>query len=374
MRRFWLTMGLLTCLLPARGSVPPDVRQAVVAVRERHGLPALAAGIVTREGLVWATVTGVRRVGSEVAASLEDHWHLGSNTKAMTATLAGRLVDRGMLEWETSLEGVFPELAAAMDPAFRPVTLRQLLSHRAGLPANLVWRTFDRQVSVREARVEVVRQATAKPPEHPPGTQTLYSNLGYVVAGAMIERILDRSWEEALIEEVFEPLGMTAGFGGTGTPGQLDQPWGHDDRGRPVRSNGPGTDNPPVLGPAGRVHGSLADWARFVRDQLEGARGRGKLLETATYHTLHTAVDGGDQGLGWLVTERSWAGGKALHHTGSNTMNYANVWIAPEKGFAILVVCNQGGETAFRATDETVAALIPQASVLAGTDPARDTR
>ncbi|RME89708.1 MAG: hypothetical protein D6766_14370, partial [Verrucomicrobia bacterium] len=103
------------------------------------------------------------------------------------------------------------------------------------------------------------------------------------------------------------------------------------------------------------------DWAAFVAEHLRGERGQGRLLRRSTHRVLHTPVGDGGMALGWVVVERQWAGGRALHHTGSNTMNFANAWLAPERGFAILVCCNQGGDAAFRGTDAAVAALIPLA-------------
>jgi CubicO group peptidase (beta-lactamase class C family) len=150
----------------------------------------------------------------------------------------------------------------------------------------------------------------------------------------------------------------SAGFGGTGTPGQIDQPWPHTRDGQPTADNGPGMDNPPVMGPAGRVHASIQDWGKFIQDQLRGARGEPALLKPESYQKLQTPAGGGEYGLGWIVAQRSWGGGVVLNHGGDNTMNYANAWVAPKKNFAILVCVNQSGDTAFRASDEAVGAMI----------------
>ena len=129
--------------------------------------------------------------------------------------------------------------------------------------------------------------------------------------------------------------------------------------------NGPSVDNPPVMGPAGRVHCTLQAWAKYVADQLGGAQEAPSLLKASSYRTLHTPHFAGDYALGWIVTKRDWAGGLALHHAGSNTMNYANVWIAPKRDFAVLVCVNQGGDAAFKATDAAASALIAHYSTLA---------
>ena len=341
---------------PAAGD--PAVTNLLVTIREKYHVPAIAAARVTSKGLLTAGVVGTRKQGTEVAASLDDRWHLGSDTKAMTATLVAKLVEKGLLRWDSTLAEVFPDLSAGFHPEARTITVLQLLSHRSGLEPNpdlIVYGGID---GAKE-RLRVLKDELSKPPRHKPGTHYEYSNLGYSVVGAITERITGKSWEQAMQDEVFGPLGMTTvGFGGTGTPGLLDQPWGHDRDGRPVAGNGPTVDNPPVLSPAGRVHCTIQDWARFIADQLRGARGEPALLQAASYQKLHTPPLGGDYALGWLVVERDWGGGKVLNHGGDNTMNFALVWVAPRRDFAILVCINQSGDTAFQASDEATGALI----------------
>ncbi|WP_284223527.1 serine hydrolase, partial [Brevundimonas denitrificans] len=98
--------------LPFAGALPAMARAgqdeaaagaALDAVFAETAPPALAAGIVSREGLGWSGVRGVRRAGSEAPATTEDRWHLGSNTKAMTAAVFGRLVDQGRARWTLPL-------------------------------------------------------------------------------------------------------------------------------------------------------------------------------------------------------------------------------------------------------------------------------
>ena len=294
----------------------------------------------------------------DVPASLDDRWHVGSNTKAMTATLVGRLVERGPLQWDTTLAEVFPDLAPRFHDDMRGVTVIQLLAHRSGLPENPDLSRYGGRPAP-DKRLEAVVEYLAEAPRKKPGNEHRYSNLGYVVTGAVIEKLTGKSWEEAIKEEVFGPLGMdSTGFGGTGTPGQLDQPWGHRADGTPLNRNGPDVDNPPVLGPAGRVHCTLEDWAKLIADQLNAGQGKAGLLKPTTYETLHTPPFDGEHALGWLVTERDWGGGRVWNHAGSNTWNYSNAWVAPSAGFAVIVCINQGGDTAAKAADEAAGALI----------------
>ena len=357
------------CLAACRaGQFPVDVSvegdraitESLKPILNKYSVPALAGAIVTSQGLGPCGVAGVRKSGVTVPAKLNDMWHLGSDTKAMTATLVGLLVEQGALSWDTPVADVFPELAASFHPDFKGLTIRQLLSHRGGVRANLDWRRLAKSGgTVGEQRLQAVRQGLSEKAESLPGSQFLYSNLGYVIIGAIIEKRTGLVWEEALAKRVFEPLGMThAGFGGTGTPGLLDQPWGHTGKDKPVAKNGPEADNPPVLGPAGTVHCTLREWSLFVADQLRGARGQGGLLKAETYRTLQTPARGGDYALGWMAVERPWGDGTVLTHSGCNTMNYAVVWLAPKRDFAVLICCNQGDAAAAQACDKAAAALI----------------
>lgn len=361
-----LSLGLSASDVHGQKNAVPEACPAVgdagvitllVPVREKFDVPAMAMAVVTSEGIKYVGAVGVRKRGSDTAVALGDLWHLGSCTKAMTATMIAQLVERGRLKWDTTLADYFPEFAGQMDPAYRKITLSLLLSHRSGLPANLNLMKY-RGDDVTKLRLQTVSEYLATKPESAPGSRYLYSNLGYVIAGAILEKASGKSWEQYMTEELFRPLHMSsAGFGGTGTPGKIDQPWPHFSNGEPASTNGPTVDNPPVYGPPGRVHCTIQDWAKFIQDQLRGTRGESALLKAQSYESLVTPP-AGNYAFGWFVLERAWAGGRAFNHVGDNTMNCADVWIAPKKDFAILVCVNQGGDKALQASDAAVAAML----------------
>ena len=375
-----LLAALLAAPVFATPVSDPAITAALQPILEKHQLPAIAGAIVTSEGLAAQAVVGVRKAGAGVPATLDDRWHLGSCTKAMTATVVAHLVEQGKLGWDTTLAELFPDLAPRMNPATARATMRQLLSHHAGLAANLPWGEFARLGPLPAQRMRAVEMATTSAPPFEVGGAAHYANLGYVVAGAAIERLTSHVWEDVVREVVFAPLGMdSAGFGGTGTRGEIDQPWPHTAAGKPTPANEPDVDNPAVIGPAGRVHCTLADWARFIADHLRGARGESALLRPESYTVLHTPAGADEFALGWGAPQRGWGGGAVLNHAGCNTMNYADVWIAPKKDFAVLVVINQGDDDAGKAADEAASALIglqgararPPAHTPGGAQPAR---
>src|SRR5205814_321080 len=102
----------------------------------KYDLPALAAAVVKDGEIVAAGAVGTRRAGTEIPVTIQDRFHLGSDTKAMTALLAGLLVEEGKLRWETTVGEIFPEMAGEMDAKVRGVKLTQLLSHTSGFPSD----------------------------------------------------------------------------------------------------------------------------------------------------------------------------------------------------------------------------------------------
>ena len=339
-------------------------------IRLHYDVPALAAILMHGDRMADIGAVGYRKSGEATAVSRDDRWHLGSIGKSMTATMIARLVERGTLTWDLRIGDALDEAVPDMHAAYRAVTLEDLLAHRSGLVGAMtaldiwsgkLWRSTKAKADLR---LEIAAEALALPPEVLPRSAFHYSNAGYVIAGSMAERAAGEPWDELMLRELFEPLGMNAsGFGAPGKAGNLTQPWGHyEGRSRivPVEP-GLGGDSPPALGPAGTIHASLGDVGRYLSAHLLGARGRGWVLQPETFRVLHLAREGQDYALGWVVVASPLAGGLALTHAGSNLNWYSVAWIMPVLNIALFVVTNQGGEAGFQAVDETVGALMQYA-------------
>jgi len=328
---------------------PQDVSQLLGAIIQKRGVPGMAAAVVHNGETVALGVAGVRTRGKGDKVAVADRFHIGSDTKAMTAFLCGILVDEGKLKWGQTLGETFPELKKSMHPQYHAVTLEQLLTHRGGAAGDLakdeLWgKLWQHSGTPTSARRLLLQGITAKPPEATPGEKYIYSNAGYSIAGHMAEKVAGKSWEDLTREKIFRPLEMnTAGFGAPGTRATNDQPRGHKADGSPVEP-GPGADNPVGIGPAGMVHCSIGDWARFAAANLPSAKT--KLLKPETLEMLQTAPApaSGDPryAKGWIIADdQPWAGGPALTHAGSNTLWFAVAWLAPRRDFAVVVACNQ---------------------------------
>lgn len=343
----------------------------------RYDLPALAAAVVKDGKVIAAGAVGTRRAGKNIPVTLNDRFHIGSDTKAFTALLAAMLVEEGKLRWNATVAEVFGELADKMDPRLKTVTLTQLLSHTSGIPTDneVIMKAYreamDQDGNLDEMRYWLVRHWSTQPLALDPGAQFAYSNLGYTFAGAMIERVAKMTWDEAVMEKIFRPLKLqTAGLGPQSSLGKIDAPVGHGITDGKVRAvlAGPNGDGPALIGPAGIAHMSILDFARWAGWNAAGGKRGPKLVKPETIQKLHTPVitmpdrkdappgtpPGGKYGLGWGELHPEWAPHPLLYHGGSNGMNLAKIWIDKERDFAMVMATNISG----RKADEALQALV----------------
>ena len=325
--------------------------------------PGLIAAVVDRGGVQEIAAAGVRKAGHPQPLLTTDCIHIGSNTKAMTSTLLAVLVRDGVFadSWNTTVAGVFPELRDDIHPEYREATLRQLVTMTGGVRCDAADWHAHQDAHLIERRYRILRDNLADPPVAAAG-EYVYSNLAYVVAGAIAERITGKTWETLMQEQVFEPLGMaSAGFGPPGRPGEVNQPWGHQ-RDPETDDWVPNQlDNAAAIGPAGTVHVAVEDWAKFMSLWL--AEGSPAILDREALDRL-IVPESGRYAAGWTVVSRSWAKGEAITHGGTNTSWCALVWIAPRIGHAYVVAANSAEadvSRTFRLLDGIVSKLIRSA-------------
>jgi CubicO group peptidase (beta-lactamase class C family) len=162
----------------------PTLNAVLDPIRTKYNLPSLAGAIFTTDGIVEMSAVGVRKAGTEIPVTLGDLWHLGSDTKMMTAALAGTFVAEGKLAWDDKIISFFPELADRLPARMWNVTLAQVLAHQAGLRENLDWRALAQSGSLIEQRLTAAQIALTTP-AYEPGTYH-YANTDYVVVGAIL--------------------------------------------------------------------------------------------------------------------------------------------------------------------------------------------
>lgn len=344
-----------------------DLNDMLVPIQQEFALPALFAAVAKDGEIVAAGAVGERALGSGVQVTIDDRIHIGSDGKAMTATIAGMLVESGDLRWDSTIGEVLGDAVPGMNPALAAVTLDQLLSHSSGIPTDTEEmidiyfnaNAFDN--SPTALRLMALDAWKHNAPVVPDGSPFQYANFGYMTAGAMIEAVTGQPWEALIRGRIYNPLGLeSAGLGPTATTGLIDAAAGHlkhEDGTIEPRLWGSWADVPPLLAPVGMNHMSILDFARWgAWNAGKGMRGP-QLVQPSTLAHIHaeklrtperpnpppgTPKEGG-YAYGWSIEKFDWAEEELLTHNGSNNFNLAKILIDQDRDLAIVVVTNVGG-------------------------------
>ncbi|MBF0207062.1 MAG: beta-lactamase family protein [Oligoflexia bacterium] len=283
---------------------------------------------------------------------------------------------------------IFPELqtaiASSATPQFASITLKQLLSHSSGIndtdsdPRGIAMLTRSLSSGVfspKNLRYWILTEWIKETDPPPMFTQQHkdfhYSDIGYMVAGAMIERAAGKPWEELMVEKIFAPLGLhSAGFGPQSSVGKIDAPLSHmiiENKVTAVPAGYGVFDTFLAIGPAGTVHMSLQDMAKWIGWYAgKGERGP-HIISSATFTKLMTPVvrDEGSSGpgrdvqycLGWYELNDHEQNSKIYMHECSDDMNKAIITLIPESDFGVVVVTNIAGSKATETLFELTGAL-----------------
>lgn len=331
-----------------------NLKSMLTPYLSKYELPAIAAAVTKNGRIVASGVAGVRSAGTKIKVTMNDRFHIGSDTKAFTALLAAMLVEEGKLTWQTTILNIFPELSGKINPDAAKITLEQLLSHTSGIPTdndeifNMYREAMAQEGNLNEMRYWLTTEWVKRPLAFPSGAKLEYSNMGYTIAGAIIERRAGKTWDELIYERIFIPLSLkTAGLGPQASLGKIDAPIGHAIVDSKVKAflSGPNGDGPSIVGPAGIAHMSIVDFARWAAWNAKEGRQGPYLVKSDTLRRLHTPVitmppkkdappgtpPGGKYCLGWGELNVDWAEHPLLYHGGSNGMNLAHIWIDKKK-------------------------------------------
>jgi len=337
----------------------------------RFDLPAVAAAVVKNGKILAAGAVGTRRLGTDAPVTINDRFHIGSDTKAMTSLLAGVLVEEGKLRWNTTVGEIYPELVDKMGKGVKDITLEQLLSHTSGIAGDsmehvplISYSVTDEAANLDGMRYTLVTRLLPLALHAQPGERFEYSNLGYTLAGAMMERVTGKTWEELVVARIFDPLKLTsAGFGPQASLGRVDAPLGHaaDKNGKmQAFLAGPSGDNPLVIGPAGLVHMSVLDFATWAAWNAAAGRYGPPLAKPETIAKLQAKVvdmppkpdapvgtpSSGGYGLGWGAVSLPFAPEPLVFHGGSNNMNLAYIVLQPKQELGLVMMTNISGTKA----------------------------
>lgn len=327
---------------------------ALDSLRHQYHLPALLAAII-EPGQIRYVYGGVRRNDQPIPVALADYFHVASETKGVTSLLAGKLVEKGKIKWDSKLLDVVPELRAGALPPYTATTLADLLSHRAGIRPYTAGAEYEGlptfSGTLTEKRRQFAEMVLQQAPVRPPAGQAyVYSNAGYALAALMLERASHQSWE-TLVANAFHKLKLCYVLG---FPNRHDdqQPWGHwqqelaDSIFTPL---GPthAYQLKDYMAPAGNLSMPLPDFARLVQWHLNGLLGHRHYVTPQTYQTLHFGLP--EYAYGWGVTTLATTGAPVSLHDGSAGTFFCHTILFPSQQVALVVLTNDGDAPAKQA-------------------------
>jgi CubicO group peptidase (beta-lactamase class C family) len=349
-------VGLATAAVaPARSNAQgPDFKafDLYIAHAARDWrVPGLAIAVVKGDSLVFAKGYGVIQTGKPAPVTEHTRFAIGSTTKAMTVAALAMLADEGKLHWDDKVIDYVPGFRLYDPYVTRELTIRDLLTHRTGLPGtDLLWAVPENQYSVPE----MIRRLRYVKPVSSFRSQWEYENVMYAIAGTIVERASGESWESFIRTRIFIPLGMKesetlvseiVGKPNVAVPHALVS---DTVRVVPVRS----TD---AIAPAGSVWASVSDMSRWMRFILDSGRvGTTRLIQPATFREIvapqirvpmdeYPALQLAQPhffsyALGWFVQD--YHGQTVWMHTGSIDGMCAIIGLIPEQRLGVYVLEN----------------------------------
>lgn len=311
-----------------------------------HQVPGATLGILRLGDDAAIASHGVLNVETGVEATGDSVFQIGSITKVWTATVAMQLIEEGKLTLDTRVVDVLPSLRLADAEATQAVTIRHLLTHTSGIDGD-VFTDTGRGDDCLEKYVATLADV---PQNHPVGATFSYSNAGYALLGRVIEQLTGLSWDEAMRQRLYGPLGLQH----TGTLPEealrFRAAFGHLGRDEHGPKLAPAWSPPRSLGPSGIINSSAHDVLEFARMHLLGGvtqDGSRVLSErSATLMTEFqvelpdTTVLGDSWGLGWIRFD--WGGTRLYGHDGATIGQAAMLRVLPEAGLAVVLLTNGG--------------------------------
>ncbi len=327
-------------------------------LRAASGVPAFAMGVMVDGEVVGQSVRGVCALDSDTPVQANDTFHWGSIAKSVTGTMIAKLIETGVLDWDTTIADVLGDIP--MRDEYRSATITQLMSHEAGIPP---YNNFTPELvgeiaaaakgdSRQDKRRAFVSRVLMEQPLAPPGEVHAYSNAGITIAGYMAEVASGETWRNLVETHVFKPAGMTtAGFDWPASAERPNQPRGHfgdSAENYEVMKYGAMLELVSLLDPAGNIRSSVGDLLRYGNFHLLGMSGKDGYLKGGTVKALHTpratSVPWGESfyTFGWGHNEcgHFFDAPDCQAHNGGAGSFYAEIKLIPGRNMVLAYMAN----------------------------------
>jgi len=286
-----------------------DFQQKLEEVIATYEIPGMTAAVVNGDEILNASCVGTRRIGHDDPIQIDNFFHLGSNTKAMTAFVAAALVEEGKINWDTKFLDLFPEMKVTTRPEYADITLIDLFRHRAFIQPyteDFEWETIPKiQDNIIEQRRDWCASILQKEPVEIDSTRGFtYSNAGYTLAACMMEKVTNIPYETLMQAYFFDALNVSGGFDWPNAINE-NQPWGHYIEEKDSLLTELPLDDEykigKILSPAGDAHMSIKDYCRYLQANINGLNGKKDILSSASFEVLHQRDESSAYAGGWGV-------------------------------------------------------------------------
>ena len=328
----------------------PAVDASMLGLMPMDNVPGAALALIKDGRIVLEKGYGFRDLATPDPVTTATLFNIGSISKSFTALGIAQLVDQHQVELDTPVIKYIPDLRLSDPRVAQAVTLRQLLSHTSGLPADQQW-----PPRVPPTREGIVSEFAGMPITAEPGTRFQYCSRCIVLAAYVLERVTGQSWEAYTRTHIFEPLRMTtASFGPLGLEQASDraQPYRHDAVLSEVPVPWGRLDYLGSLAPAGGIDANVDEMASYALLQLgDGTVSGHGVLSTQMMAELHRPeITVGDDwtpaarkenlhyALGWFTSDVR--GVRLVSHNGVNPGFRAAIVLVPSSKTGVIILTN----------------------------------
>ena len=338
----WWRMILLGVLLwgvvGVQAQAKPDfklVDSYIQSLMSDYEIPGLGLSIVKDGVVVYAQGYGVRDIDSKQPVTPETEFNIGSISKSFTALAVAQLVDAGKLSLDAPITTYLPDFKLSDSAATPKLTLRYLLSNSGGFKADdAAW--YGGKVKSLAA---VESYIGTLPVTSNPGSTYEYNNLGYALAGYIVENVSGESWGEYVKEHIFTPLKMeNASTGYTALQQKADYARPHQLDVLLGNKVIPYFSNIDAIAPAGAVNASALEMANYALLQLGDGSFEGQAVVSKNLLDVMHTTRVETYGLGWA--QGTMDGYNTVWHNGAIDGFGALLTMIPSEHVAVFAVMN----------------------------------
>ena len=317
---------------------------------EDYQVPGLAIGVVVDGHVIYAKGFGWRSMEQKLPMTTETLFAIGSCTKSFTTFAMGNLVDEGRVAWDQPVIDILPEFRLWDQYATTNLTIRDLLTHRSGMPRHeFVW------YNSKMGKNEMLKRIRYLQPSLEMRERYQYGNLMYFIAGVAMEQVTGKPWEQLIRERILIPLNMkSTNFSIEETQKSNNYAFPYIEKhGQlkkiPLRSLS-------LIGAAGAINSNIEDMTHWIQMQLaDGSYKNQPLISPVTLQELHSpqvVVPGAPEtketlfyayGIGWAVL--SYRGHYFVSHDGVSDGFTSVVGLLPAENIGIVVLANKNMTT-----------------------------